>query len=160
MWDVDHKEGWALKNWCFLIVVLEKTLESRLDCKEIEGKRTSKWQRMSWLESIADSVDMNWSKLQEIAKYRDAWYAAVHGITKSQTQPGDRNTTSLEAFDRVFTGKYHCFLIKMESFFNLTNTTIWVYPWLYFPSRYLWAHKWEWFLFKALWLQTHLLLSL
>ena len=34
MWDLDHKEGWALKNWCFPTVVLEKTLESLLDCKE------------------------------------------------------------------------------------------------------------------------------
>ena len=36
MWELDHKEGWALKNWCFQIVVLEKTLESSLDCKEIK----------------------------------------------------------------------------------------------------------------------------
>ena len=35
MWELVHKEGWALKNWCFLIVVLEKTLESPLDCKVI-----------------------------------------------------------------------------------------------------------------------------
>ena len=37
MWELDHKEGWALKNWCFWIVVLEKTLESPLDCKEIKS---------------------------------------------------------------------------------------------------------------------------
>ena len=36
MWKLDHKEGWALKNWCFQTVVLEKTLESLLDCKEIK----------------------------------------------------------------------------------------------------------------------------
>ena len=36
MWQLDHKEGWALKNWCFWIVVLENTLESPLDCKEIQ----------------------------------------------------------------------------------------------------------------------------
>ena len=36
MWELDHKEGWAPKNWCFRTVVLEKTLESRLDCKEIK----------------------------------------------------------------------------------------------------------------------------
>ena len=35
IWDLDHKEGWVLKNWSFGIVVLEKTLESPLDCKEI-----------------------------------------------------------------------------------------------------------------------------
>ena len=36
MWESDHKESWALKNWCFWTVVLEKTLESPLDCKEIK----------------------------------------------------------------------------------------------------------------------------
>ena len=36
MWELDYKESWALKNWCFSIVVLEKTLESPLDCKEIQ----------------------------------------------------------------------------------------------------------------------------
>ena len=36
MWELDYKESWALKNWCFWIVVLEKTLESSLDCKEIQ----------------------------------------------------------------------------------------------------------------------------
>ena len=36
MWDLDHKEGWALKNWCFWTMVLKKTLESPLDCKEIK----------------------------------------------------------------------------------------------------------------------------
>ena len=36
MWELDHKEGWALKNWCFWTVVLEKTLESPVDCKEIK----------------------------------------------------------------------------------------------------------------------------
>ena len=36
MWELDHKEGWALKNWCFLTVVLDKTLESPLDCKEFQ----------------------------------------------------------------------------------------------------------------------------
>ena len=36
MWELDHKEGWAPKNWCFRIVMLEKTLESPLNCKEIK----------------------------------------------------------------------------------------------------------------------------
>ena len=42
MWELDHKEGWAQKNWCFWTVVLEKTLESSLDCKEIKSVNT-KW---------------------------------------------------------------------------------------------------------------------
>ena len=40
MWELDHKESWASKNWCFLILVLEKTLESPLDCKEIKPVNT------------------------------------------------------------------------------------------------------------------------
>ena len=46
MWELDHKEGWALKNWCFRIVVVEKTLESSLDSKEIKSvnpKRDQPW---------------------------------------------------------------------------------------------------------------------
>ena len=46
MWELDHKESWALKNWCFWALVLEKTLESPLDCKEIQPvhpKRGQSW---------------------------------------------------------------------------------------------------------------------
>ena len=51
---------------------------------KIEGKGRRGRPRMRWLVSIIDSMDLNLSKLQEIAKDRKAWYAAVHGVTKSQ----------------------------------------------------------------------------
>ena len=54
---------------------------------KIEGKRRG-WQRVRWLESIKNSMDMNLGKLQEIVKDREAWGAAVHGVTKIQTQLG------------------------------------------------------------------------
>ena len=141
MWELDHKESWAPKNWCFWVVVLEKTLESPLDCKESKQsilKENHSWifiggtdieaeasiilppdvksqliektlmlgrlkakgergkQRVRWLNSFTNSVDMNLSKLQEIVKNREAWLILVHGVTKSWTGLGDWITTVLQ----------------------------------------------------------------
>ena len=51
----------------------------------IEGRRRRGHQRMRWLDSITDSIDMNLSNLLEIVEDRGAWYAAVHGVANSQT---------------------------------------------------------------------------
>ena len=50
-----------------------------------EGKRRGEQQRMGWLDTITDSIDMNLNKLQEIVEDRGAWRAAVHGVAKSWT---------------------------------------------------------------------------
>ena len=144
IWELDHKEGWVPKNWCHWAVVLEKTLESSLVCKEIEQSILKKinpehslegrcWSWSSntlatWCEELRDwkrpwcwarlkaggegdggnkmvgwhhrLYEHEFSELREMVMYREAWRAAVHGVTKSQTWLSDWTTTK-KSYDHI-----------------------------------------------------------
>ena len=178
MWELDHKENWAPPKRCFSI--LEKTLESPLDYKEIKPvhpKGNKPWifigrtdaeaespvlwpldvkswligkdpdagkdwrrrrrgrQRVRWLDGITDSIDMNLSKPQEGVNDRGAWCAAVHGVTKSQTQLSNWKTRTKKP---VITGDWVWFAqsssLHLSQPINMEGGVLQLYRYLYILS--------------------------
>ena len=86
MWELDHKEGWAPKNWCFWIAVLEKILESPLDSKNI--KPVNPKGNQPWI-----FIGRTEAEFWEIVKDREAWRGAVYGVAKSYTRLSEWTTT-------------------------------------------------------------------
>ena len=65
------------------------SLEKTLMQQKIDGRRRRGRQKMNWWNGITDSMDMSFSRLQEMVMDREAWRATIHGVTKSQTQLSD-----------------------------------------------------------------------
>ena len=74
------------------LVQTADSLEKTLMLEKIEGRRTKGWQRMEWFDGIIDSMGMSLNKVQEVVKDKEAWHAAVQGVTKSWTWFSDWTT--------------------------------------------------------------------
>ena len=77
-----------LQYFCHLMRGAD-SLEKTLIWGMIEGRRRRGRQRMRWLDGITDLIDMSLSQVRELVMDREAWRAAIHGVTKNRTQPSD-----------------------------------------------------------------------